>query len=191
MLIIKNRIYNFFSFDIVKVQIHKQWQWFVLYSVSRVLFFRSRHCLSLSPSLWRSLLSRILFFLRSDLFVLSTAEQDRKKNGKFFFEFSRIMLLKIVAIILIRYFSTEKEKKKKEVQSIVVFYLFRCLMMMVIYALYLVAAEFIKHNERLWLFVAWRATLSNVGLTQRWRYFMFGLVSICNSIINWFYSINI
>ncbi len=85
MLIIKNRIYNFFSFDIVKVQIHKQWQWFVLYSVSRVLFFRSRHCLSLSSSLWRPLLSRILFFLRSDLFVLSTAEQDKKKEKKFFF----------------------------------------------------------------------------------------------------------
>lgn len=56
-------------------------------------------------SLWRLLPPLILFFLRSDLIVPSTIDQDRRKNNAkkiLIFELS-IMSFKIVPIIIIRY----------------------------------------------------------------------------------------
>ena len=85
--------------------------------VSRASFFRSRHCLSLFLTLLT--IARILFFLRSDLFVLSIAEQDKKKKSRgekiFFFDFSCSIKRMLFKALAIRYF---RMREKKPVTSV-------------------------------------------------------------------------
>lgn len=55
-------------------------------------------------------------------------------------------------------------------------------------ALCLVAATPIDYHEHLRLFIAGRATLSNIRLTQRRRHFVFGLVTLCHCFIDGLHS---
>lgn len=123
--------------------------------VSRASFFRSRHCLSLSLSgapYYRAYFSFCVLIYS----FFQQPNKTRKKNRgeeeiffrRFLFNYKR-MLLKLLTILIIRYFSNEKSHQMFD--EFLSFLFLACVVngLMMNCFCCLVAAELIKHNERL------------------------------------------